>query len=368
MRPLIVTLALVIGLLVDLQTCSAQTATELPAGKKLITVEGPLWNARWSQDGKTLLTCTYRKAKDEKDDTSRRYKRVDLWDAATGKPGNSLGELELPSYPSHYFSADGARLVISQGFSLRTGEMEVWDTKRANLDHRISVEPRTHPFECIAVSPKGDLIAEVYGGPTFKTAGAPGTGGINLYEAATGKKVQTLVEQGRTPRMAVFTPDSKSVITRLDSDVVHLWDIKAGKVMRQAQAPVVLVSGCEMVVSPDGKKLVIATMKKEALQIWSIPELKTLGTIPNPFETVMRVEFSPSGKRLLVTGYRQGALVAGERKYGAMIWDVDKNKVLHDWNTTTFQCGFCGEDQLGVGEQHAIMCYPIGAVGKKAMP
>ncbi|MSQ94021.1 MAG: hypothetical protein EXR98_05630 [Gemmataceae bacterium] len=367
MRALIVTLAVVGGLHVHLQTCDAQTATDLPAGKKLITLEGQLWNARWSQDGKTILTCTHRKTKDDKDDTSRRFKRVDLWDAATGKPGNSLGELEIPSYPFHYLSAAGVRLVISQGFFLRTGEMEVWDTKRANLDHRISVEIRQRPMYCISVSANGDLIAEVYGGPTFKTAGTAGTGGINIYEAATGKKVRTLREEGRVPQRAIFTLDGKSVITRLAGDVVHLWDIKTGKVLHKAQAPVVIGSS-EMMVSPDGKKLVIGAMKKEALQVWSIPELKTLGTIPNPFETVMRVEFSPSGKRLLATGYRQGILIGGERKLGAMVWDVEKNKMLHDWNTTTFQCGFCGEGHLGVGEPHAIMCYPIGPVGKKAMP
>jgi predicted small lipoprotein YifL len=362
MRYLLICVGVVLALLVDLAACQAQGPLELPAGKKLISLEGHLWQARWSQDGKTIVTSTHRNPKDEKDNTHVRFKTAELWDAGTGKRLNSLGELEIPNYPFLYLSANADRLVISQGFFLSTGEMEVWDTKRMNIQHRITVERRAgRPLECIAVSPKGEFIADLYGDGIG--AAAKGTGGIDVYECATGKKVQTLREEKCLPRTAVFARDGQSIITRGSKDVIRLWNTKSGKLVREAQAS--LGSGGELALSPDGKRLVIPTTKHEALQIWSVPELKALPTITNPFHTIMRVQFSPSGKRLLIAGFRDQSRNKGEIKLGVMVWDVETSKLLHDWNTQSVQCGFCGEDHLGVGERNAIMCYPIGAAVKK---
>ncbi len=364
MRHSLISLGVVLGLFVDLAACQAPNPTDLPPGKKLISLEGLLRVAHWSQDGKTIVTSTDRKPKDEKDDTSRRFKTVEIWDATTGKRVHSLGELEIPNYPFYYLSADGVRLVISQGFFLSTGELEVWTIKRLNLDHKIAVERRPRPMESIAVSARGELIAELfYKEGKFYVKGAKGSGGIHLYGAATGKKIQTLPEEKSLPRTAVFTPDSRSIITRGSDDVIRLWDLKTGKVVREAQAS--LGSNGPLAVSPDGKQLVIPTMQHEALQLWSVPELKPLTTIPNPFDTVMRVVFSPSGKRLLVAGFRDPPPPAG-RKFGVMVWDVERRKVLHDWNTPSLQCGFCDEDHVGVGDRGAIMRYPISAVVNKA--
>src|SRR5437879_5534982 len=109
MRHSVLSLGVVFGLLVDLAACDAQHLADCPPGKKLLSLEGQLGQARWSQDGKTIVTSTYRKRKDEKDDTYLRFKTVELWDAATGKRVNSLGELEIPSFPFLYLSADGVR-------------------------------------------------------------------------------------------------------------------------------------------------------------------------------------------------------------------------------------------------------------------
>jgi WD40 repeat protein len=255
--------------------------------------------------------------------------------------------------------------VISQNFGISTGEMEVWDVQRGNLEHRIAVKRHVRPIECIVVSPKGDRIADLYGekGNYFEAA-AKGRGAINIYDAASGKKLQTLQDEKSLPRTAVFTPDGQSLITRSTNDMVRLWNIKTGKVVRESQAS--LGSAGELALSPDGTKLVIPTEKQEALQVWSVPELKPLPTIPNPFYRVWQVQFSPSGKRLLITGFRE------QPRKGAptsvLMWDVEKKELLHHWNTPVVDCGFCGEDHIGVRERSAIMLYPIGTVRKKVNP
>ena len=364
MRHSLFSLAFVFALILNLAQGQAQNPTDLPPGKKLISFEGFLSQVRWSQDGKTIVTCMFRKPKDDKDNMSFRFKTVELWDTTTGKQMNSLGELEIPGFPRYFLSANGTRLVIIQNFYISTGEIEVWDVKRGNLDNRISVQRRIRPIECIAVSANGDRIADLYGtkGNYFQPA-AKGTGGIDIYDVLTGKKIQTLKEDKSLPRTAVFTPDGQSLITRSTNDVVRLWNIKTGKVIREAQAS--LGSDNELALSPDGKKLVIPTEKHEALQLWSFPELKPLPTVPNPFYRVWRVQFSPSGKRLLVTGSREPFNKDKVAKSGVMIWDMEKNKVLHDWNSHV-DCGFCGENHIVVRDRHAITLHPLGPFGKTA--
>jgi WD40 repeat protein len=362
MRPLL-SLGFLFGLILDLAPCRAQNPTDLPPGKKLISFEGFLSQVRWSQDGKTIVTCMFRKPKDDKEKLTFHFKTVELWDTITGKRIQSLGELEIPGFPRYYLSADGTRLVIIQNFGIVAREIEVWDVKKGNLDHRIPMERRVRPIECIAVSPKGERIADIYGlkGNYFEAA-AKGNGGIDVYDAGSGKKIQTLKDEKSLPRTAIFTRDGESLVTRSTNDVVRLWNIKTGKVVREAQAS--LGSDNELALSPDGKKLLIPTEKHEALQLWSFPELRPLPTIPNPFHKVWRVQFSPSGKRLLVTGFREPRKDK-EAKSGVMIWDMEKNKVLHDWNSHV-DCGFSGENHIVVRERNGISLHPIGPFGKAA--
>jgi WD40 repeat protein len=362
MRHALLALVVTVGVLLEPGACRAQDATDLPAGEKLLSFEGHLMKARWSQDGKTVLTCVTRKPKDEKDDTYFHFKTVTLWDAA-GKQRHSLGELELPGFPFYYLSADGTRLAISQGFFLSTGELEVWDARRANLDHRIAVGRRPRPMQSVAVSANGASLAVLYYDvPDFAPKEQKRSGGVDLYDAATGKKVQALREEKSLPRTAVFTPDGKSILTRGSNDLIRLWDVRTGKVVREAQAS--LGSSGELAISPDGRRLVIPTMKHEPLQLWSVPELKALGVITNPFHTVMRTEFSPGGKRLLVAGFRDDVRGAAGIKLGVMVWDLERKEMLHDWNAPSVWCGFCGEDHVDVGSRNAITRYPIGPRAK----
>jgi hypothetical protein len=95
----------VLSLFFDFGACQGQDAVDLPTGKKIISFEGFLSKVRWSQNGKTIVTCTFRKQKDDKDRTSFHFKTVELWDAMTGKRINSLGELEIPGFPLYFLSA-----------------------------------------------------------------------------------------------------------------------------------------------------------------------------------------------------------------------------------------------------------------------
>ena len=331
----------------------------LPAGKKRITLDHDLRSTHWSQDGKTVVTQSTRKAVgDARPDIN--FKTVEVWDARTGKQLQSLGEIENPGFPFHYVSADGARLVISQQFRLRTGEMEVWDVARITKTRTVAVPLRPRPIHCIVLAPKGDRVVDIFESGGFTEEAGPGRGGYDVFDTATGQLVKTLREESAIPRTAVFTPDSGSLVTRGSNDAIRLWDVASGKVVREAQAS--KDSGYQLALSPDGKTLVIPTARRVPLQVWSVPDLKDRGTIPNPFTTVMQVTFSPAGKRLLVAGYRDALDPNADTppRSGVMVWDLERKVTLHDWETTSLRCGFCGEDEVGIGAGSEITVYPIG--------
>jgi WD40 repeat protein len=141
---------------------------------------------------------------------------VKLFDVATGKPTAAF-----PCDPRHHVNAlawspDGKTLAHTGIDGTRVRLLDpATGRERALLQA---------PTQALAFSPNGALLAAVgYGGK------GNGQGLIELWDAATAKKVASVVGHDQVVNCVAFTPDGKSLVTGSSDGVMNLWDVNPPK-------------------------------------------------------------------------------------------------------------------------------------------
>jgi WD40 repeat protein len=176
---------------------------------------------------------------------------VQLWDVATGKQRDVLrgpdGAVEV------LFSADGKRMATVVGST----SLGLWDVggKKELAFHRELSRLGFYRFAC---SPDGKTLA------TTIILDKPD---IQLWDAASGKKLRTL--RGHEGRLFVleFSPDGKTLASGGEDHSARLWDVANGKqkrILRGHRGPVFSAK-----FSPGGKRLVTGSDDSTAL-IWDL--------------------------------------------------------------------------------------------------
>jgi WD40 repeat protein len=163
----------------------------------------------------------------------------------------------------------------------------------------------------VAFSPDGKRVA---------TASQGQDGEVKVRDAQTGKELLTLKGLSSGAFAVAFSPDGKRLATasaffergKGQAREVKVWDAKTGEELLTIQGSGISFGGESVAFSPDGKRLVTATVPFEQgkervseLKVWDAQTGKELltvkghafgvnGGIPSPY----RVFFSPDGKRL----------------------------------------------------------------------
>jgi WD40 repeat protein len=274
---------------------------------------------------------------------------IGLWDARDLTPaGESLvetgGEVNALA-----FSSDGETLAAVAENGLAT----IWDVRSRSLRH----EPFRVSSYAIGVSISAD-------GKMLATAGGDG---VTLWDVAAGAEVghigdfsaagdvafspteplvafarEGILEQGqgyaeiwdvaRRSRIAslqvdtvdpgyvlgwavAFSPDGRMLATAGIEQLVHLWDVRTGRLIREIEQNVgTAVLGLEF--SPDGKVLAISGGGPFA-SLWDVATGAQIGQRLTAGSREAMLDLSPDGSRLLMTlGNGQGA-----------VWDIDP----HSW-------------------------------------
>jgi WD40 repeat protein/tRNA A-37 threonylcarbamoyl transferase component Bud32 len=165
---------------------------------------------------------------------------VRIWDAATGKelarhtdpPKDTLEHVRAVAY-----SRDGSFLVSA---SREFRAADVWDAATLRPRHLLR---HAAPVTAIAISPDSRLIA----------TGSEGRD-IQLWDAATGKSLRTLVGHGEEPTCLTFSPDGERLASGSRDATVKLWDVISGQetvAFRNCPGAVIAIA-----FHPDGQRLV----------------------------------------------------------------------------------------------------------------
>ena len=228
--------------------CVLPAYAEDPIDKNNEPISGWMSSAKYSPEGKQVIAVMNSRRGAESDG-------VIVWNLETRNidwalPGiciytkittdNSRGS------DSVHFSPDGQWLT---GLCSEGSQVGVWDARTGQ--HRWKADCPDHPVEkdqirgfgSVQVSSDGNLILAACSDKT-----------VRIWEAATGREVQTL--RGHTDDISVArflpNPDGEQVVTASCDKTVRVWDIRSGQALKQLDHPGPVY---QMSISQNGERI-----------------------------------------------------------------------------------------------------------------
>jgi len=269
---------------------------EAESGKELYRVKECDYLA-FSPDGKKFVVSGGRWGGD--------VRATQIFETESGKILHTLTGHWSPLH-SVAFSYDGKKVIATSGDEF----IHIWDVESGKILKKFE------GYAVAAFSPDGRKIVTTSKG-----------GSVRILDAESGKELQKLV--GLTDRVnsAVFTPDSKKVITASYFDkTARIWDAESGKELHKLESSkkwsMQIVNTSASVFSPDGKSILLIDGDMRVLN-WEIETGEewrslTLRTVlyEDDYQDIFAA-FSPDGKQIMT--------VLG---LDIRIWDAVTGKVL----------------------------------------
>ena len=220
---------------------------------------------------------------------------------------NSILEGHTSYVNSVSFSPDGKRIV--SGSSDKT--IRIWDaTTGKELE---TLEGHTIAVNSVSFSPDGKRIVS---GSYDRT--------IRIWDATTGEVLDTLEGHTRAVKTVSFSPDGKRIVSCSGDNTIRIWDATTGKVLETLEGYTDDVNSVSF--SPDSKRIVSGSDDR-TIRIWDATTGKKLETLEGHTEGVSSVSFSPDGKRI----------VSGSSDNTIRIWDFPLLQKLIDKTREQFK-------------------------------
>ncbi len=216
---------------------------------------------------------------------------VQLWELKTGKPtGQAFEHVGSAFLFALCFSPDSKTILTAGASSVR-----LWDAATGKSLESVAL-PQQGTVYAARFSPDGKFIATASSGEV-----------VRLFNTTNGRQVAEFRASGAVYSLD-FSPDGKSLLasgTGIPGSV-HLWDIGTGKERRFPHARTVYA----VAFHPLGKTF--ATGEGSAARIWDTATGKSVGKTLEHQDEVYAVAYHPDGRSLVTAG---GGY--------ARLWDVD---------------------------------------------
>jgi WD40 repeat protein len=276
----------------------------------------------YSPDGKRILSWS-------NDKTLR------LWDAATGA---AIGEplRHEAAVNGGVYSPDGKRILSwSEDETLR-----LWD---AEMGAAIG-EPlrRGGPVKGAVYSLDGKRILSWSDEGVLRlwdaATGAAVVEGRPVWDAETGAVIGELLRHEGPVNDAIYSPDSKRILSWSDDKTLRLWDATTGASIGAPLQHGGPVKGA--VYSPDGKRI-LSWSQDKTLRLWDAAMGAAIGEPLRHDGSVLGAIYSPDGRRILswsadktlrlwdaATGAAIGEPLRHEEVVGGAVYSPDGNHIL----------------------------------------
>lgn|GEM_PF-5837431 len=132
-----------------------------------------------------------------------------------------------------------------------------------------------------------------------------------LWNTETGELTTTLKGHGSEVLWMTFSPDNRIMATTSKDGTARLWETRTGNSLH-----VITLSDDEEFLyttafSPDGKSLA-TTLEDGTVRLWNVQTGKHIRNLSGHKRGVLRMDFSPDGRRLLAISEKD-----------VRLWDVE---------------------------------------------
>lgn len=185
----------------------------IPQGKSMNTLDGS-WDesmqVQVSPDAKLLASVQ------TMDQTS-----IQLWDVNTRSQTVTLKGHSPKIYTINdvVFSPVGKQLASSGCFNNFSCELFLWDTQSGN-----------HLYSLLDAENETVLVGSVVFSPDGKKLAALTSGGITVWDTASGQRIQTIPSEDKGLSL-LFTPDGTGLLAQVYQDFdgnMKIWDVQSG--------------------------------------------------------------------------------------------------------------------------------------------
>ena len=126
---------------------------------------------------------------------------------------------------------------------------------------------------------------------------------VSIWDIDTGNRLSfDRIEKGHHMYYGItVSPDGSLFVT--NERVVRLWDTQTISVLSAIGGNEYESIGAQLVFSPDGKRLAVTARKDNTIQIWDMPNRKTLCRLKGHTTYVYSLAFSPDNKSIVTSGW-----------------------------------------------------------------
>jgi WD40 repeat protein len=210
--------------------------------------------------------------------------------ASNSTPGN-LYEAETDYAEAATFSPDGKFIALNHG----ENTIRIWDVASAKL---IKIVEMGAFAKRLTYSPSGQYIA----------AGGSDSS-VRLFQISTEKLIREFKLPSSRAQTISFSADSKLMLTSSSENVVTLWDVATGAMLKK-------ISGKVATLSPDGKLIFVGDLTKGRI-IDAVSE-REMSAFENPGGIVQAAVFS-TDQRYLLVGNSSGEAILRQANTGQII-------------------------------------------------
>jgi WD40 repeat protein len=213
------------------------------------------------------------------------------------------------------FSPDGRMIACAAGGG--GGGVWLWDAATGKVMRQIGEQGSAIS---VAFSPDSKVLACYFSWPMRRAA---------LYETATGRKTADLPQN--TTGLLGFSPDGKTLAAETAPDfAIHLFDAATGKSQNKQTAPKEDRTD-HMAWSPDGRKIVWVG-QKGFIHLWDVDKGEEIGQWKGHSQAIYHVAFAPDGKTLATVSrdqtIRLWEVATHKEKY---VLDGKPQQIQNEW-------------------------------------
>ncbi len=273
-----------------------------------------------------------------------RDNQVKIWDVVSGQELKSLTG-HTNAVISVTFSPDGKLIASSSGsgnIALKSwikrnvgaqdnliendeATIKLWDARTGKMLNSLS--GHSSAIASVAFSPDGKILAS-----------GDWEGRIKLWGVRTGKELKTLSAHSELVQSVVFSPDGKSLASAGSDNLIKVWDTTRGTAIATFPAQDGVVNAISF--SPDGRAL--ASGGQDLIVIWDMTTRQILKRLTGFPGWVTSVEYSPGGN-LLASGTSGGSTI---------LWDLAQEKKLKELKRSSSSISFSPDGQTLASSGH----------------